>query len=151
MGESYILIWWWCYIRGFRGGTCLCSSSCKTWSLCEILTWFVHGHSGPSLPTGRSCRLRGASFCGGGLIWAKNAAQLVWRGTVSPLRGSTSTPPLSRRNRGPHHITLRGASCWPGTALPITHYRKGKTPKHKRSTSTVVKDIILCKTRTEWN
>ena len=36
---------------------------------------FVHSlylkvgtHPGPSLPTGRSCRLRGASPCGGGLI-----------------------------------------------------------------------------------
>ena len=54
-------------------------------------------HTGPSLPTGRSCRLRGASPCGGCLNWAEKAAhlcayaaQLVWRGTVSPLRGPTS-------------------------------------------------------------
>jgi len=51
------------------------------------------------------------------------AAQLVWRVAVSPLRGSTSTPRRRSQNRGPHHITWRGASSWPGTALCIRHLR----------------------------
>jgi len=101
---------------------------------CRVRTAFIISQGRPSLQADHADCVgphlaEGASPRGGGLNWAANAAhlctyagKLVWLCTVSPLRGSTSSIPHNPRrrswNRGPHHLTLRGASSWPGTALP---------------------------------
>ena len=75
----------------------------------------------------------GASSCGGSLILrrepqlSRKCVALMQRNYCGSARFRRCEAPLAprprptprrcSRNRGPHHITLRGASSWPGTAL----------------------------------